>query len=315
VDGELNRQRREIVRSTLRNIREVQAALAHENSLFVLICTFLATVVFPVIEGFLAAARPDIAQDIPLWIAIFFIHLMFSIVSLRGIYSLRKIIDLTEVNRIEELVALADELEHQDKRVRTLISQGTVTKVSLAFLRHFLRSPSNRDFKKDMDDLMGMLVEIRAEVLGFSSAESVWSFTLYIYDQSTDKLIVRWRKHDERLKPENRSWQPGFGHAGISFVQDEVMITADASALQGVMPNVISTESQRDLTFYRSFISIPVSSPDIVPGTKQVMRPLGVLAITSSTAGQFNDDYYPIARVYGLILSTYLSQYPFALEN
>jgi hypothetical protein len=309
ADRQVSEMQKGDLQAIVRNVRTIQSALARENSLFVFITTFMASVAFPITESLLAAANLGLSGFV--WAFIIGLHAMFAVTSIAGVNGLRKIANIVDVNTVESLAALIDQQDRLDRQNKTVLSQGIAVKASLVFLRGFLLMPTERTLADDIEQIMKPLIESRNQTLGFTKPDAIYSFTLYLYAKELDLLQVKWREYDkQRLKPLNRTWKPGKGHAGIAFSREDVLITSDPSQLPNgdhIQDNLFIDDPERDLLYYRSFISIPITSAKLVPNSDRVEKPIGVLTITSSDSGQFNDQYRPVARIYGLILSTYLS--------
>lgn len=115
---------------------------------------------------------------------------------------------------------------------------------------------------------------------------SLYNIALYIYDPETNLLNIRWRDCDKRLRQTNRSWQPGFGHVGLSFLHNEIKMCPDISK----STELTSSYTESDTRQYRSFLSVPISEcqrPDHgTDGASQ--KPFGVIVLTSVAPEQFS---------------------------
>ncbi len=118
--------------------------------------------------------------------------------------------------------------------------------------------------------------------MGFR-AESLWNFALFLYCEETDKLRVFFRKTDDRLAVRNRSWKPGWGHAGLSFIQRDLKISKDVSKSAELSKN----NTGKDTENYKSIVSVPILNPNDTPDSDGY--PIGVLVITSSSENQFDE--------------------------
>lgn len=115
---------------------------------------------------------------------------------------------------------------------------------------------------------------------------SLYNIALYIHAPETNLLNIRWRDCDKRLNQTNRSWQPGFGHVGLSFLHNEIKICPDISK----STELTSSYTESDTKQYRSFLSVPISecqrSDHETNGASQ--KPFGVIVLTSAAPEQFS---------------------------
>lgn len=143
---------------------------------------------------------------------------------------------------------------------------------------------SNRweDWENGLKAILGHLTHHRSALFGYDG-NSLYNMALYGYIKGDDELAIIWRKHDDRMSTSGRRWKPGFGHVGLAFVQQEAKICHDIFESTELANS--STNDETDKAKYRSFLSIPIrDSLESEDGKK----PLGVLVLTSSSAGQFD---------------------------
>lgn len=156
-----------------------------------------------------------------------------------------------------------------------------------------------RRWEEGLNKILGRLVKYRHELFEYSG-QDLYNICLYLYDMPNDNLIIKWRSCDDRLQTSNRSWKPGAGHVGLTFILNELKICHDiyeSTELSNSASNPI------DKSKYRSFLSVPIKdSSKVITGGK----PLGVLVFTSNAYGQFSLDR---DKVFALTVAKILSIY------
>lgn len=133
-----------------------------------------------------------------------------------------------------------------------------------------------------LHSLIWPLVVYREKLFNFQSGV-LWNIALYGPNNDGD-LIPIWRMCDERIQPRNRSWKPGFGVVGLSYLHKTIKYHEDISKNMDSKHN-----SEADMETYRSIIAVPVV-PCEDGSSSSEHKPSGVLLITSSAAEQFNLD-------------------------
>ncbi|WP_409161594.1 GAF domain-containing protein [Pectobacterium sp. B2J-2] len=128
--------------------------------------------------------------------------------------------------------------------------------------------------------VLGFLSSKREVLFGYKS-ESKFNIALYLYDSSSDLLTVKARLCDDRLQKRNRSWKSGFGHVGLTHLHKEIKICPDITK-----SSELKSDDDNDNINYRSFLSVPIMSPDKTPADECI----GVLVLTSADANQFKID-------------------------
>jgi hypothetical protein len=156
-----------------------------------------------------------------------------------------------------------------------------------------------RDWEVGLNRILWHLVDHRTQLFGYKS-DSFYNFALYMFDESSQELFIKWRSHDNRLSTSNRRWKPGFGHVGLAYIQGEAKICQDITTSSELSD---SAAVESDKKNYRSFISVPVKdSYNVLGGNK----PLGVLVFTSNHVNQFSWDR---DKVFTLTVAKILSMY------
>lgn len=149
-----------------------------------------------------------------------------------------------------------------------------------------------------LSKMLSPLVGSREVLFRFGS-DGLYNFALYVFDGESQELKLAWRSHDNRIKTSNRSWKPGFGHVGLTYIHNEIKVCSDISKsteLGGGKPG--------DEKKYRSFLSTPIKVMDVAGDSS---KPAGVLVITSSKTNQFDFDrdknfVLTLAKIVGLLI-------------
>ncbi|MCU9947907.1 GAF domain-containing protein [Pseudomonas sp. PDM13] len=159
-----------------------------------------------------------------------------------------------------------------------------------------------RHWEEGLNRILDPLVKYRHELFSYKGNQ-LHNICLYLYNQPSDNLIIEWRNHDNRLKTSNRSWKPGLGHVGLTFILNEIKICHDICASTELSS---SASTKEDKAKYRSFLSVPIKdSAKIISGGK----PLGVLVFTSNACEQFSLERDKIfALTVAKILSIYIEK-------
>lgn len=156
-----------------------------------------------------------------------------------------------------------------------------------------------RDWELGLNRILWHLVDHRTQLFGYKS-DAFYNFALYMYDEDSEDLFIKWRSHDNRLSTSNRRWKPGFGHVGLAYIQGEAKICQDIMTSSELSD---SAAVESDKKNYRSFISVPVKdSYNVLGGNKA----LGVLVFTSNHVNQFSWDR---DKVFTLTVAKILSMY------
>lgn len=166
----------------------------------------------------------------------------------------------------------------------------------------FTQADKLRQWEEGLNRMLERLVKYRCELFAYSGKD-LYNICLYMYDPPNDNLIIKWRSHDNRLQVSNRSWKPGTGHVGLTFILNEIKICHDIYESTELSTSASNSE---DKAKYRSFLSVPIKdSAKLFTGGK----PLGVLVFTSSSCGQFSLDRDKIfALTVAKILSIYIEK-------
>ncbi len=216
-----------------------------------------------------------------------------------------------------EVDSLVEELEHYKDNVipraaqvyETSRMQQTVTYLMTLDLENMIDEINEnadssqpeklRRWEEGLSRILSRLVKYRHELFSYSG-DDLYNICFYLYDMPNDNLIIKWRSCDDRLQTSNRSWKPGYGHVGLTFILNEIKICHDIYESTELSN---SASNPKDKSKYRSFLSVPIkdSSKEITGG-----KPLGVLVFTSNACGQFSLDR---DKVFTLTVAKILSIY------
>ncbi len=160
-----------------------------------------------------------------------------------------------------------------------------------------------KEWEFSLDRMLLNLAVHRTELFEYNK-NALYNICLYLYDDEEDSLLIKWRRHDDRLNVSNRSWKPGAGHVGLTYMLNEIKICKDI--VQSTELSTLSLEKD-DFKKYRSFLSVPIKdSSQLFAGGK----PLGVLVFTSSAVDQFSLERDKIfALTVAKILAIYIDEY------
>lgn len=235
-----------------------------------------------------------------------FLHLVFTSVLLSS--STRKSVTqevekLIKQNKIFRKIVIPK----ASQMYQNLKFQQTVSYISTLELENLIdeiNDSNNTDctsarVSADLGKILSPLVKYRAELFGYSST-ALYNFALYLYNESTAQLELKWRSHDDRLVTTGRSWKPGFGHVGLTYILDEIKICHDITRSTELS---VSSSTIGDEHKYKSFLSMPIKdSAKLSSGSK----PLGVLVFTSNESNQFSLER---DKMLGLTIAKLLSIY------
>ncbi|MBY7957823.1 GAF domain-containing protein [Vibrio fluvialis] len=156
--------------------------------------------------------------------------------------------------------------------------QGPLTKSDMEGNRDFLSNV----IKMHLDSMLWPLIVDKEELFGYKES-SLFNIALYVYNPITERLEVLCRFNDPRIEVQNRSWKPGIGHVGMTFLHKEIKYC----------PNIeksteLSVKSKEDEKTYHSFISVPILACEDIESSDN--HPHGVLVLTSAHDEQFDLD-------------------------
>ncbi|PSW57085.1 GAF domain-containing protein [Photobacterium leiognathi] len=156
--------------------------------------------------------------------------------------------------------------------------------------------------EKHLNDLLWPLIVDKGSLFDYEES-SLYNIALYVYNDESDKLDVKMRFHDERIRIQNRSWSPGMGHVGMAFLHKEIKCCPDIE-----QSTELSSKSEHDYKTYRSFISVPIIACEDNESTEA--RPHGVLVLTSAKENQFElqrDQMFllTISKLFSIYLDKY----------
>lgn len=267
-----------------------------------LVCQALATIGFPIIEAVLVnyltgAENPTRLSYLVALIGVIILHLALAL----GLLFIQAPAPVFYA-KLDEQSARVEELEELEKQLLSQLDLfiGTIQAVTTTYgTLELIQREGGHTYTEVMDFLMEPWKRGRCDIWGYQ-ANSLWNFVLYWVEggaPNATNMAVKWRAHDDRLVPLNRTWARGVGHIGRCWVQDKMLISP---------PNFVTSElrdidcpRREDDTYYNSVLVTPIKIDSQV---------LGVLVITSSTDGQFNaEEHGPAAELLGMLVAQGLS--------
>ncbi len=141
-------------------------------------------------------------------------------------------------------------------------------------------------------DILDKLQEIRHVCLKYTPDDPTYNLHIFRYDATDGQLASFARRHGADIKPHNRKWRPGIGHAGKCFEDGEMMCLPDLQGVEG--QGYRSQPKPTDSSLYHSVIDVPIRTTGATNW--------GVLCITSGTPDQFSKgDFAPLSVVAAII--------------
>jgi hypothetical protein len=239
--------------------------------------TIIATLILPIVATLIAR---DIFGELPqyVWIVLLAFQFVFGWFSIKGKDYLKTLLELSEKR--------TPSYEEQQKELSRIAAQSVVIHYTLNFVELTVEQKQKQKAEK-LPELIKLLEPIdvnRVSGFGFDDPEALYSFALFLEHPTTKELFIKARIHDTRLVPRNRKRAKGDGHAGISFEQNKIWISPDATTEELLITKQSGNGEQEiaisesDRSKYTSFISIPFHAGD-------TNRPIGVLTITNLSFG------------------------------
>jgi hypothetical protein len=273
--------------------------LIHLSGAFVLTASFLAVIVLPTTFAILGAG---LFAPIPpwAWCILVLMQLALGWVALRGGHYLKLLSTVIQVESVEQ----------SKLNLQRVLTQISTIQFSLDVLNEYILNRSD-GLQPNVAKLIEPLDIYRDKALGFHKGSAIFSASIFLLEETT--LRIQARVKDSRLiltNPEQlgRTLQVNEGHAGIAFANNRIWISPDAADERMLFPEDptsskghVETMRQRDLRYYRSFMSIPFGGE----------QPVGVLTITSSERGQFTEaEYFVFCKIYQRLLTIFYTFFP-----
>ncbi|MEZ8278339.1 hypothetical protein AB4291_16465 [Vibrio cyclitrophicus] len=162
-------------------------------------------------------------------------------------------------------------------------------------------------FDQHLNNLLWPLVVNREDLFSYKE-KSLYNIALYVYSESSGKLEVKKRFHDERISTQNRDWRPGMGHVGMTFLHKEIKCCPNIRS-----STELTVKTEKDSKYYCSFFSVPILACEDNEQTD--VEPHGVLVLTSASEKQFNPRRDQIfLQAISKLLAVYLDKQEHALK-
>lgn len=298
-----------IFQEQLQTARQWQSKLLFDVGSLILISNFLVSLIFPLFEVLVSFVSPYLpgAVSVPVFMLLIAGHIIFGVFSYLGTMYVHRFSSQLDLNQLEkEYGHLVSALSKQKDNIEFLVNQATATQYSLTTVQQFIANRQHPfNLEKDIDRMIDPLFLRRKIALQFNGGR--YDFALYLYNRESKKLERAWRNSDRDLQhiPQNRSWSPGEGFIGGTFVRPlGYWICPDTTALDP-NSNIFRQPAEKitDTENYASFIGVAFGAGD--PQSRQ-----GVLIISSSLKGQFKEEpYTPLAEALKVILTLYFIHY------
>ncbi|MNN31355.1 hypothetical protein D3C81_1450420 [compost metagenome] len=160
---------------------------------------------------------------------------------------------------------------------------------------------------KHFDRILKPLVDNRESLFGYQNG-SLYNMAIYLHIQKDNLLKIAWRNCDSRIQRSERTWEPGFGHVGLTYIHNEMKICPDIQASSELGNSSTPSDSKQ----YRSFLSVPINdcSSQIEEDSAPRKKPHGVLVLTSAHSGQFSLERDQVLLLtIAKLLSIYIDKY------
>lgn len=210
------------------------------------------------------------------------------------------------------VLELGAELKHQRKFLLAL--QDSI--VSASFHTQTFKAGYADDLFSDvMARVLNPITSTMEELFEFPRG-AMFNFAIYIHDVQEGSLKCAFRHRNaelERRKSEpSRPWKVGVGHVGMCFAHDEGFLVRDIAEEANFQANAHADDQE----CYRAILSAPLRRPRVT-GSEQTEcdgasrvnvenEPYGVLILTSSAPGQFEDHHLALFRTLQCALEGYI---------
>jgi hypothetical protein len=190
---------------------------------------------------------------------------------------------VTDIEKIKKRMHVANELNATQKLVIYLATLKVNSHIKDALNKKTENSFTEEDLNAHVEEFIETIIKYisknRETLFGYES-RSRYNIALYVYDPDTEKLEVVTRHCDDRIDRKDRSWKPGFGHVGLTYLHKELKICPDISK-----SSELKITSHADKLNYCSFISVPILTYREGETDNDC---LGVLVLTSALPEQFS---------------------------
>lgn len=183
-----------------------------------------------------------------------------------------------EVARKEKLLSYYDDFTNHIL-ARVSLTSNLREVLEVAVLSEELSLTKSQDF---CARILGCVVNRRTAL--FDIGEEKWTFSVYLFDESSGKLVCQVTRRDSPL-PEGykcREWAVGEGHVGLTFSKKNDLIFSDISnySLRDVIKARDDNFREDDERLYKSIAAVPICS-------LENDEPIGIFVATSDVVGRF----------------------------
>lgn len=263
---------------------------------FVKLCQILVGLILPLIEAVLVnlatGTDKSITPYVASLIAIGFVHLVLLAIVLVVETPLPQF--LVQFDDLENKLQIskAEVTTYQSYSI-TFIEAINASLFSMTEIENMTKNPEE-DLSKIFERILYPWIEQRTDIFWFREGDALYNFAVYL-ESEPNILTVKYRSHDNRILPTNRSWEKGDGHVGSCFLRGETifLFVTDDNGL----PDTLKTSKPRpeDRIYYISMMATPIIVDEITKG---------VLVITSNKTEQFDKALHaPIIDIMGRLLA------------
>lgn len=182
----------------------------------------------------------------------------------------------------------------QERQLQWLFAISVMMDRAIRFVADTKADPSNATLEAAQQaccEILDKLQEIRHVCLKYAPDDPTFNLHIFCFDAAQGHLSSFARRHGSGIKPNNRTWRPGIGHAGRCFEDGEMMCLSDLQGIEG--QGYRNQPKANDTSLYRAVIDVPIRAS---------ATNWGVLCITSGTPDQFSKgDFAPLTVVAAII--------------
>lgn len=262
------------------------------------ISSIWVTLGFPAIIAFAPQYLPKLDANgvYYFWIIIILVHVVFGFIDFRGktpgVPQLVADLANFKEEQASQLHHLRDEVAEEKRRNRKVTNYWSSQKFALSLLSRlafrsdamFACCDTRRDvvykLKSAINSFVMVLGQERENLFEYESSGR-YNIVVYIYIPRDNRLKVLGRNCDNRLGKNNREWEPGRGHVGLTFLHNTEKLSLDITRSPEFFDG---DEIESDSENYRSFFSLPI------PSFRRDGEPCGVFVVTSANSDQFNKE-------------------------
>ncbi|KJE34186.1 hypothetical protein UF64_17495 [Thalassospira sp. HJ] len=197
---------------------------------------------------------------------------------------------------VEDICQRYELLLEQKNKVEVSLDRNVLIffwmRSSLSMIDKYIEKKYNDSIglNRMIDESLASVIWNSHDVFEFEAGEK-WSFSVYLYDSSSDCLRPVWRSCAKNHPSDGmgREWKSGFGHVGMTFQKATAQIegaTITQNANSQDISNAMCVPNEHtkdyDTATYVSYVSCPIMNKH------NSEQPYGVLIGSSDVVGRFD---------------------------